>query len=295
MVDFRYHLASLSAVFLALFIGILIGNSFVGLASADKQQKYLAQEFSDLKRELSADRSENERLQNQLKAQDDDERTLLDTVVGDSLRGRRLAVIACGRTPDPSVLSALSGALETMGATVASTTTVEDGWLDLKPADRARVLARLRVPAASDGADGMAARRLGQAIATGVWSRALKDVASACPGLHLDSSGDYSAPVAGVVILSSGRTDDSTDGADAAPELRLVDGVRSIGARCVVATADRVPDSLSQELSDRGVPAVPNAVSTVGQIALAVALVPRRERHAPAAAAPSDTAAQGSP
>src|SRR5215210_4552203 len=92
----RYHAASLAAVFLALAIGILIGvglgDNVVSGARKDLEQS--------LKSDLASARSRADTLQGELNQERDFSEQAYPGLVGNLLRGDRVAVIALGALPD---------------------------------------------------------------------------------------------------------------------------------------------------------------------------------------------------
>src|SRR5438105_1238053 len=123
MVDFRYHLASLMAVFLALGIGMLIGNSFVGMASVESQGRYLHQlqeQVSEVSRQVRETHQQNTALQQQMAERDRAERALAPLVVKDMLSGRRVAIVLIGQPQRPETATEISNVLTASGASVAS-------------------------------------------------------------------------------------------------------------------------------------------------------------------------------
>src|SRR6476469_10051827 len=92
----RYHAASLAAVFLALAIGILIG---VGLG-----HNVLSGAQKDLEKSLKSDlantRDRNQALQGDLNQAREFGEQVYPGLVGNVLRGKRIAVIALGGLPD---------------------------------------------------------------------------------------------------------------------------------------------------------------------------------------------------
>jgi Copper transport outer membrane protein, MctB len=92
----RYHAASLAAVFLALAIGILIG---VGLGGKVVKRARNDLEQS-LKSDLAGSRTRADDLQSQLNQERDTLAQVYPAMVGDLLRGQRIAVVALGAMPE---------------------------------------------------------------------------------------------------------------------------------------------------------------------------------------------------
>jgi hypothetical protein len=74
LINFRYHVVSIIAVFLALGIGIIMGTSVIDRAVVDR----LERQQSTLRRDVNGVRSENNRLRAALKAERDAARELAD-------------------------------------------------------------------------------------------------------------------------------------------------------------------------------------------------------------------------
>ena len=116
--DLRYHVASLSAVFLSLGIGIVIGTAFVGSPMVARQTGMLHRletHVSEL-REETRDRERTEEALSQLAAQ----------AVRETLRGKRVLLVQTGTYADAVVAARES--LELAGATVTTVALPADTW-----------------------------------------------------------------------------------------------------------------------------------------------------------------------
>lgn len=145
MIDFRYHVVSIVAVFLALTVGLVIGSSYLSKIAYD-----------GLNHQLSVLRGENQSLhgaQDQLSAQVRDRDALLgalgpDAVAG-KLTGHAVAVVLLPGA-DGSTGDSLADLLGKAGATVTSEVTLKSGLVDSAQNGKlAQVAAKL--PAASRG------------------------------------------------------------------------------------------------------------------------------------------------
>jgi hypothetical protein len=92
----RYHAASLAAVFIALAVGILIG---VGLGHNVLRGAQRDLEKS-LKSDLANTQDRNQALQGELNQERDFSTQIYPALVGNLLRGKRVAVVALGGLPD---------------------------------------------------------------------------------------------------------------------------------------------------------------------------------------------------
>lgn len=144
--DLRYHVASLSAIFLSLGIGIVIGTAFVGSPLVAKQTGMLHRletHVSEL-REESRERERTEEALAQVAAQ---------TVAG-VLKNKRVLLVQTGDYTDATLAARES--LELAGATVATVTLPANAWRS-----------KLGKPEITPEAMGAEARQLAPLLATG--------------------------------------------------------------------------------------------------------------------------------
>ncbi|GAA1120924.1 copper transporter [Nocardiopsis metallicus] len=126
MIDFRYHLVSIVAVFLALTVGLVLGTTML----QDPLLNTMKSETADLRgqsEELRAERDDSELLN----AGADQ---LTDAVAGDMLEDRLLdrgVVLVASPGADEDVLLALGGRVEEAGAEVVGQLLLEEAFLDV--------------------------------------------------------------------------------------------------------------------------------------------------------------------
>ncbi len=123
MIDIKYHIASIVAVFLALGLGVLIGSTIVGDdLLVDQQQKMierLEEQFYGLKDrevELLADNDDKEQL---ISNYENYSQALLPAVVSGRLEEYKVAVIVTG---DSEIPAGMINAISMAGAQVVSKT-----------------------------------------------------------------------------------------------------------------------------------------------------------------------------
>ncbi|MBQ1081296.1 copper transporter [Nocardiopsis sp. B62] len=125
MIDFRYHLVSIIAVFLALTVGLVLGTTML----QDPLLNTLQSETADLRgqsEELRAERDDSELLNTGA-----DQFT--DAVAADVLEDRLLdreVVLVAAPGADEEVVQALGGRVEEAGASVAGRVVFEEAFLD---------------------------------------------------------------------------------------------------------------------------------------------------------------------
>ncbi len=169
MVDMKYHIASMVAVFLALGVGILVGSAMVGDSVLIEQQERLIDrlelDFAELRasrEDLRARLSASDRL---LEASFRFEEEACARLASGRLAGTRVAVIVSADGVSGATLDRVCRAIEGAGGVV---TVVAHVWKRLEPvsAEEARTLATAcGIAATSPQAIGRAAAR---ALANGV-------------------------------------------------------------------------------------------------------------------------------
>ncbi|MEO8093142.1 MAG: copper transporter [bacterium] len=255
----RYHVASLAAVFLALAAGVLIGAEFgAGVLKGVTR---------DLESSLKGDLSEAEERIDALEAELDRERLFSEAVypalVGDTLPGRRLAVVALGSRPD-DLRNDILDALEPTGAKVTQLAVVRE------PPD-AKALGDLlsgrRSPRPARARAALAARRAGTSLVegTGLYEQALQPLLSSFSG--------QPTPVEGVIVVRNqpeGVGDDPE--ATEALESNFIDGLLAGGAPVVgVERTDADPSSI-EFFDSQGLTTVDDIELTAGRVSMVYAL-----------------------
>lgn len=125
MIDFRYHLVSIIAIFFALAVGIVLG--------AGPLKESVDQTLTD---QTDALRDENQNLHDQIRDAEADAEYqeeflagVTPSLVGDLLRGENVAVIAMPGA-DEEIVDAIRAALQESGATADLYVRIEPSWTD---------------------------------------------------------------------------------------------------------------------------------------------------------------------
>lgn len=126
MIDLRYHVYSLAAVFFALAIGIVIGSSFVG-KSADKEQLLRVSDryernLESLKDEVYRQRDDLRATRADLQRSETMCREMMPIALKDRLLYQNIAIIQTGDYDD--LTERVKTALESVGAQVTSVTKI---------------------------------------------------------------------------------------------------------------------------------------------------------------------------
>ena len=118
MFDFRYHIASLIAVFIALVIGILVGIGLSGRGFvSDAERRNLELSISGLRNERDADRAALTLATGRQATADSYLADTYPTLVAGRLRGLRIAVVSVGSV-DQTIDRALTQAVREVESTL---------------------------------------------------------------------------------------------------------------------------------------------------------------------------------
>lgn len=124
MFDLRYHVASLTAVFVALVIGILVGVGLSGKGFVnDAERANLTRQIADLRQERDATQKSLESASRGQQALRDFADAAYPAVVPGRLRGQRVAVLFVGPI-DQGVSFAVGKAVRDAGGTVVRTRSI---------------------------------------------------------------------------------------------------------------------------------------------------------------------------
>lgn len=203
MIDFRYHIVSLVAVFLALTLGILLGSSVIQGAVVDRLRDDITRYRTDrdeARGELRELRESSERRS----------RLLTDEIAPWSLDGRleggRIVLVTDGPQA-PEWASHVEGALTRAGATLAGTISLTDRWGLASVADREALTRALGTPEGTRTDAATALRTLGTSFLAPS-GRVLIDALVEERFLQVEGRPDEGAwppPSAQVVVLAPSR------------------------------------------------------------------------------------------
>ncbi|MBO8137788.1 MAG: copper transporter [Desulfotomaculum sp.] len=198
IVDFRYHVVTLVAVFLALGIGIIIGSALLGNDAIVQQQK----EITDrLEAQLQEIRLENKAVQAKLNEmevnrtiQQQFEKQVLPALITGKLEGKNIAII---ETNNYGLRDELLGTLEMAGAQVTSITTILNG---LNPGNQKDdIVADLGL---KDGETNEVIEQLSRSMAEGIVTGQKQVVLNTLSQAGLIKSvGEYGMPLNAVIIV----------------------------------------------------------------------------------------------
>jgi hypothetical protein len=130
VIDFRYHLVSLIAVFLAVALGIVIGTTQLNGPVLTNLQG----QVTTLQGDKRALETQTQQLQTQLNGASSFDEAVGPTLVAGTLRGRSVVLVVASADVDNQVVEGLTALLGSAGATVTGTVRLADSYADASTA-----------------------------------------------------------------------------------------------------------------------------------------------------------------
>lgn len=271
MIDARYHIYSLAAVFLALAVGIVIGTSFVkGTSPADSAHRTIRR-YEGVMRKLQVEIS---RASQDAAAKDAISKNCQDfcsavmpVVLKDRLAWRNVAIVQTGDYGQ--LTGAVKRALELAGSQVTSVTKFNRSFSFGDNANIGSILADCGVTIEPDAKEPREAllQIIAQTIYTGKRTDLLPKIEKAGVATF---TGDYYR-INRLVVLVGGSATDAGNSADDLDNA-LVAQLESSGVRVVACESTSAASSYVPAWSRIGIATVDNADSPIGQVALVCAL-----------------------
>jgi Copper transport outer membrane protein, MctB len=296
VIDFRYHLVSIIAVFLALAVGLVVGATALSgpaLVALQKVEKTVSRNNSALLKERVA-------LENQIAADEAFGSAAAPRLLPGVLADKKVVLVLALTTPSDQVVSGLTTALRQAGATVTGTVTLNSSFLDTSGANEvhlkelAQTLARnadLTLPGQLPGPVG-AQQAAAQVLAASLLTRGGSGLSSASSqtiltGLtqngFVDVSSGVIQPASLAVLVTPGSPPLSNGSrvlvATAVALRNASDATVMVGA----IQSPGTPSVISAENSVRQVSTVDFADTEIGQITTVWALRQSLDGKPPAA------------
>lgn len=166
MIDFRYHLVSIVAVFLALAIGIVVGSTALKPAVLTGLQKTASAE----KGRIDALFAKNAQLNNQLKAAESYAQSGERLALGGLLDGQRVVLVTAPGFPG-SVVTGVSSQLTLAGATVSGEVQLQSQFFTAGTQSDLDTLNRQQTPAGVTLRNGTQQAQAAELIASAILTK----------------------------------------------------------------------------------------------------------------------------
>lgn len=271
MIDLRYHIYTLAAVFLALAVGIVIGTSFAKSSPDSETSRGIIQRY-----ERDADKLRTAIFEASQKASDKEAvarncqsfcRAVMPIVLKDKLAWRSIAIVHTGDYPD--LVGSIKQALELAGAHVTSVTEMSRNFPYGDNAKIAQVLMDSGIMPENTGnrdRDKLF-NIIAETLQSGKYDRVLPKLEAAGVASF---TGDYTKFNRLVVLV--GGSESETNNTASSVDAQLIAQLERLGVRAVGCEATSAVCSYVPEWHKLGVPTVDNADSAIGQIAVVYAL-----------------------
>lgn len=270
MIDLRYHIASIVAVFLALALGILIGSTIVSDNLIVEQQKKmidrLEEQFYALRDSEAVLTAENQRQSKIISNYENYSQTLSTSLINGKLEGLQIGVIITG---DSDLPAGMINALASADADILSKTVVLSGLglHDQGVCDRVREFYGLEASATKD----IMRQQIAYSVAEVIQNRGEPAVIEFLQNNNLIKfSGDNQTPLAGVIIL--GGANDSSfyflDSFDTA----LIDKLNNDSMKIYGVEQYSAVYSYMEQYGQRDITTIDNIELSLGQVSLVFAM-----------------------
>lgn len=199
MIDFRYHIVSIVAIFLALGLGMLIGAGVLAHVTVSR----LEGSVSALRHDLSDDRSQISDLRKQNSRESNLLKNLAPRVTTNKLAGHDVLFVRAGS--GQGWHGSVSDGIRLAGASGGGSIVFTDRWSLKDPRDAARLAAALQTTLDARDPAGSAAAYLGSKLSADngpALVATLKDAGFL--NVSPSSSGTFPAPGADIVVFAGG-------------------------------------------------------------------------------------------
>ena len=265
MFDFRYHVASLAAVFVALVIGILVGVGLSGQGFVTESERArLENRIDDLSAAVEAQKQRADDLDRSAAAADDFTSDAYPVLAADRLKGKRVAIVVVG-SADQSLLGDVSRAVGDAGGDILRTRMLR------MPLDPETVQEKLRARPALAGYVGEQhvgdlGRDVGRELVSGGQTPLLDTLSDT---LVEERTGPLAPEADAVVVV---RTAAPQQGASGSFVKGLYSGLAGAGPPAVGAETTQADPTAVPTFARRGLSTVNNVDTPLGRLALVLLL-----------------------
>lgn len=262
MLNWRYHLLTLIAVFLAMALGVLIG---IGLSDSGVVETGRASIVDDIEQQLEVLSGQNDELNHQLSINQRYQEDTFPFLVRGRLQGKTLALIATSGVDD-SILREIGSTINSAGAQILTTTITNPHMETGSVMDQIKT-APILDPALVSLDESTITAALGQELASDITRSGGADLLASLQGTLVEStSGAYNTPVDAVIYLTNQDNETSPGYSDWEKEfllsLRRL-GIKVAGGEPADAELSTIPLFINVDVSS-----VDNIDARIGQLSL---------------------------
>ncbi|WP_066637528.1 copper transporter [Desulfolucanica intricata] len=267
IIDLKYHIASLVAVFLALGIGILIGSTMLGSDTIVKTQKQmtdnLGQQLEILREENEAIETRANKLEYNNNILNEYEKEVLPLLVANRLSGQKVAIL---ETHSSGVSDNLKNIFKLAGAEVTSVTTITDGF-DFSNDKKLPASLNLTPDLDQDKITEILAKNVAIGILSGQNNEIINNLIE---NEFIKTEGTYGQPINAIVIIGGSRDEHMVKLADI--DLPLIDYFKESNINVYGVETSEVEISYMKDYQKKQISTVDNIDTVPGQMALILAM-----------------------
>lgn len=267
MIDIRYHIYSLAAVFFALAIGIVIGTSFIKGTPGSESERRTIQRYANsmrlLKHEIEMTAQKANDKESAAKKNEDFCRTVLPVIVKNKLAWRNVAIIQTGDNDELS--GSVKRALELAGANVTSITDISRSFDFTNDQKVSKALSSCSITPPTDAK--IARNKLFSIIANTIFSSMHPGMLSKLEDAGVAKfTGDYNQFNKLVVLVGGSNSEDTNFAQDI--DVPIIGILTKIGAHVVGCENVDAVSSYVPIWYKMGITTIDNADSAIGQASL---------------------------
>ena len=271
MIDVRYHIYSLAAVFLALAVGIVIGTSFAKSMPSDSTGRRTIQRYErvmrDLRGEIVKSSSKSVEEEAALKSCQDYCRAMMPFVVKNKLYWRNVAVIQTGDNDD--LTGSVKQALQMAGAEVSCTADI-NGTFDFTD-DAAISQALTTAGIATSGNPSMDRQKMFGVLSTVLCSGKASYLVPKIEKAGIARITGDCSKVCKMVVFVGGSSSESKSLAQTV-DAQVITSLQKIGVTAVGCEPSNAAFSYVPLWHKTGIASIDNADTAMGQTCLVYAL-----------------------
>lgn len=271
IIDLKYHIASIVAVFLALGIGILVGTALIGNdvndAIVDQQNRMYEQLKADLYKMRNDNRTAREEItlyKSSIELDKEFERAILPVLTMGKLKGKKIAVV---ETNNSSLHNEWIETLRKAGAEITSITTVLEGCDLRDEVKRKSISTKLMI---NDSSVNDVVKEISNEIAVGI--KCAQNLENLNYFEHqgiIKLSGTYGVPLDCVVI--AGGSNSKQRGQCEYVDIQIINYLLKNGVQVLGVENSNTRFSYMKQYQKYGINTIDNVDMVSGQLSLVLA------------------------
>jgi len=278
IIDFRYHVVTLVAIFLALGLGIIIGTNLGKTVNLqlEKQIDRLEMTYDKIREDQRLLRTSLQLKEDELAIANQFQKAILPQIISNKLSGKRVAIIRTNNSIDFKYAQNLANILKLAGAEVATITTFNSALNLADPQFKSELINSLDLTELPEKELlTQIYQKIILAIVTGENNPSLQYLQSKT---FLQLSGNYQLGFADTLIFLGGGMS-SNSNLQKELDVPLLDAARKTQATVIGVEPSFIPESYMRLYQSRCKSTIDNIETTPGQVSLIYLLFSGKTGH----------------